>query len=52
MVSKPGGLELEPRPRIFSLCIIPAYKSAYSGAHITQIIGPSERSGRALTGTQ
>jgi hypothetical protein len=46
LVSKPVGLEFEPRPRI-PLRVIPAYRSPYGGARIAQTSGPymSERWG-------
>jgi hypothetical protein len=52
MVSEPGGLEFEPQPRIFPLCVFLAYRNPYGGAHVAQISGPSKQSGRALAGTQ
>jgi hypothetical protein len=40
MVLESGGLEFEPRPRIFSLRVIPSYKSPYDGACIAHTSGP------------
>jgi hypothetical protein len=48
LVFEPEGLEFELRSHIFSLHVISTYRSSYSGAHITQTGGYSERSGRAL----
>jgi hypothetical protein len=39
MVSELGGLEFEPQPRIYSLCVIPAYRSPYGGARVAQTSG-------------
>jgi hypothetical protein len=40
MVLELGGLEFEPRPRIFSLRVILSYKSPYGGACIAHTSGP------------
>jgi hypothetical protein len=49
MVSEPGGLKFEPRPRIPLHVIISTYRSLYGGAHVAQTSDPS---GGALTDTQ
>jgi hypothetical protein len=41
MISEPGGLEFEPRPRIPLRVIIPTYRSPYSGARVAQTSGSS-----------
>jgi hypothetical protein len=45
MVSESGGLDLEYRPRIFSLRVIPIYRSSYGGTRVAQTSEPPERSG-------
>jgi hypothetical protein len=47
MVSESGGLDLEYWPRIFSLRVIPIYRSSYGGTRVAQTSGPPppQRSG-------
>jgi hypothetical protein len=48
MVSEAGGLDLEYRPHIFSLCVIPTYRSPYGRTRVAQTSGSPEWSGGAL----
>jgi hypothetical protein len=41
MVSEPGGLEFEPRPRIPLRIVIPTYRNPYGEICVAQTSGPS-----------